>query len=72
MERLTAEEFAQELKVHRATVLRWCERSLLGHHRIGRVVRIPRKDADEFLRRHYQERYERKRTHGSQLRSNRR
>ncbi len=58
---LTAEEFAKEMKVNKATVFRWCERNLLGHHRIGRVVRIPRKDADEFLKLHYQERYARKR-----------
>lgn len=47
---LRAEEVAELVDVHPATVYRWVRQGLLRAMRIGRVVRIRRCDVSEFVR----------------------
>jgi excisionase family DNA binding protein len=46
---LTVVDVARLLQITRATVYGWIFRRILPHVKIGRFVRISRRDLDEFL-----------------------
>lgn len=52
---LTAEEIAEDIRVHVSTVREWIRRKKLRAAKFGRDYRIKRKDYEEFIEKHYNE-----------------
>lgn len=50
---LTADEIAEDLRVHVATVREWIRRKKLKAAKFGRDYRIKRTDYEEFIESHY-------------------
>jgi len=50
---LTADEIAEDLRVHVATVREWIRQKKLRAAKFGRDYRIKRKDYEEFIEKHY-------------------
>ena len=50
---LTAEEIAEDLRVHVSTVREWIRQKKLKAAKFGRDYRIKRKDYEEFIEKHY-------------------
>jgi len=50
---LTAEEIAEDLRVHVSTVREWIRKKKLKAAKFGRDYRIKRQDYEEFIEKHY-------------------
>jgi len=50
---LTADEVAEDLRVHVSTVREWIRQKKLKAAKFGRDYRIKRKDYEEFIEKHY-------------------
>ncbi len=50
---LTADEIAEDLRVHVSTVREWIRQKKLKAAKFGRDYRIKRKDYEEFVEKHY-------------------
>lgn len=50
---LTADEIAEDLRVHVSTVREWIRRKKLRAAKFGRDYRIKRQDFEEFIEKHY-------------------
>ncbi len=50
---LTANEVAEDLRVHVSTVREWIRQKKLKAAKFGRDYRIKRKDYEEFVEKHY-------------------
>lgn len=50
---LTAEEIAEDIRVHVSTVREWIRKKKLKAAKFGRDYRIKRKDYEEFIEKHY-------------------
>lgn len=50
---LTADEVAEDLRVHVATVREWIRQKKLKAAKFGRDYRIKRQDYEEFIEKHY-------------------
>jgi excisionase family DNA binding protein len=42
-------EFAKPLRVHPATVTRWCEKGMIKHVKLGNTIRIPKSELIRVL-----------------------
>jgi putative molybdopterin biosynthesis protein len=49
---LTVEEIAKQMKVKPFTVRDWLRKGELQGYKVGRTIRIKRKDFEEFLKKH--------------------
>ena len=47
---VTVPEIARDCRVSKMTAYRWVNDGLIPHTRIGRIIRIERKDYEEFLK----------------------
>ena len=50
---LTADEVAEDLRVHVSTIREWIRQKKLKAAKFGRDYRIKRKDYEEFVEKHY-------------------
>jgi excisionase family DNA binding protein len=50
---LTADEVAEDLRVHVSTIREWIRQKKLKAAKFGRDYRIKRKDYEEFIEQHY-------------------
>lgn len=50
---LTADEVAEDLRVHVSTVREWIRQKKLKAAKFGRDYRVKRKDYEEFIEKHY-------------------
>ena len=50
---LTAEEIAEDLRIHVTTIREWIRKKKLRAAKFGRDYRIKRQDYEEFIAQHY-------------------